>query len=164
MHNSWSLGWPIAHILPGSLGMAQESACFTIRFRGSPTAVRRALREIRDELASAGATSDQRGRIETVLAEVLNNIVEHAFSDQPNGLIEASGRRQNPGWSFQVYDSGCPLPEERLPAKNMPTVDTDFEDLPEGGFGWAMVHMLTEEISYRRYPDRNCLKFSVPDG
>ena len=143
--------------------MPRSSPRFKICFTGSPCGVRRALSQIRDELAAAGATADQKGRIETVMAEVLNNVVEHALAGQTNGLVEAHGFRQHPNWCFKVLDTGRPLPQKRLPDNGLPAVDTSLEDLPEGGFGWAMVHMLTSDISYCRLPDRNCLKFSVPD-
>lgn len=143
--------------------MPHSSPRFKICFNGSPCGVRRALSQIREELAAAGATSDQKGRIETVMAEVLNNVVEHALADQSNSLVETQGFRQHPNWCFRVIDSGRPLPQLRLPDQGLPEVDTNLEDLPEGGFGWAMVHMLTSDISYCRQPGRNCLKFSIPD-
>lgn len=143
--------------------MPRSSPRFKICFNGSPCGVRRALSQIRDELEAAGATSDQKGRIETVMAEVLNNVVEHALADQTNSLVEAHGFRQQPNWCFKVFDAGHPLPQKRLPDQGFPAVDTNLEDLPEGGFGWAMVHMLTNDISYCRLPGRNCLEFSVPD-
>lgn len=143
--------------------MPQEEPCFTIRFRGSPQGVRRALSDIRRELDAAGTLPDLMGRIETVMAEVLNNVVEHALAGEPAGLVEACGQRRQKQWHFQVKDTGHPLPQKRLPSNQMPSIDTALEDLPEGGFGWAMVHMLTRDISYCRQPGRNCLRFSVPD-
>ncbi|SHI43085.1 serine/threonine-protein kinase RsbW [Shimia gijangensis] len=143
--------------------MPQDYPRFTIQFSGTPQGVRRALSQIRSELGTAGASPDQMGRIETVMAEVLNNVVEHALAGQPNGLVETFGQRRQGDWAFQVRDSGQPLPKMRLPGEALPTVNTRREDLPEGGFGWAMVHMLTSDVSYSRQTGRNCLKFSVPD-
>jgi hypothetical protein len=36
--------------------------------------------------------------------------------------------------------------------------------LPEGGFGWDLIHALTDLIRYRRCGDCNCLAFAVKVG
>jgi serine/threonine-protein kinase RsbW len=35
--------------------------------------------------------------------------------------------------------------------------ELDLMDLPEGGFGWFMIHSLCKEISFEREHNRNCL-------
>lgn len=142
--------------------MSQASPNFKICISGTAPEVRRALAQVRDELKAADSPEDQMGRVETVLAEVLNNIVEHALVAKSSKLIEVWGQDTGSSWQFRICDTGRPLPNNQLPAKELPSIDTGFLDLPEGGFGWAMVHMLTRDLTYTRLPDRNALEFTVP--
>ncbi|WP_299348651.1 ATP-binding protein [uncultured Shimia sp.] len=142
--------------------MPQEKKCFSVRFPGSPRGVRRALLIIRAEIKSAEVDNDLLGRAETVLAEVLNNVVEHALDDKHPGLVEAKGEAVKTGWQFSVIDNGCPLPDGKIPGKALPRINTPLQDLPEGGFGWAMVHMLARDLTYQRRSGRNSLSFLIP--
>lgn len=142
--------------------MSENNICFSVTFRGSPSGVRRALRMTRAEIAASGASADMLGRVETVLAEVLNNVVEHALRDRPGEMVKASGHQKPDGWHFRINDTGCALPDGELPGSAFPKLDTAIEDLPEGGFGWAMVHLLTRDLHYCRLPGRNCLSFRIP--
>lgn len=151
-----------ARIPPGSQGMPQAKICFSVRFHGTPTEVRRNLHLIRSEVAGSGADTDLLGRVETVLAEVLNNVVEHALCDSSGQLVAVSGAKHPDGWHFDVTDTGCRLPRGEFPGKEFPNLAEDIENLPEGGFGWAMVHMLTRDLVYRRVAGRNTLSFVIP--
>ena len=153
---------PPARSSPDSDGMPDAKICFSVRFRGTPTEVRRVLRVIRCEVNASGADADMLGRIETLLAEVLNNVVEHALCDKGDQLVEVGGEQHIDGWHFRVSDCGRGLPQGELPGKEFPTLDRDTQDLPEGGFGWAMVHLLTRDLVYRRMSGRNCLSFVIP--
>ena len=142
--------------------MPQSKICFSVRFPGTPTEVRRNLRVIRSEISAHCRDEDMLGRIETVLAEVLNNVVEHALRDAGNQLIEVCGQQRSDGWHFCVCDTGCKLPKGELPGKEFPTLAEDLQDLPEGGFGWAMVHMLARDLTYCRRCGQNRLSFAIP--
>ena len=63
-----------------------------------------------------------------------------------------------------VVDNGRAMPGGVIPAGNMPAVDTDRDDLPEGGFGWAMVRVMTDDLTYRREDGENRLAFTVRAG
>lgn len=142
--------------------MPSQSPCFTIRFAGSQDGVRQALAFIVARLSRAGADADFCGRAEIVLAEVLNNIVEHALRGKACVQIEARGTRLDSGWQFIVQDPGHPMPGGAPPIGAMPGLDTGLDDLPEGGFGWAMVRLLAQQIEYSRWPQRNRLGFLIP--
>lgn len=141
--------------------MPQAKIFFSVRFRGTASGVRRALTMIRAEITAAGADADTLGRIETVLAEVLNNVVEHALSETEKAIVQVRGEAVPDGWRFQVIDPGRPLPGKTLPGQMLPRLDTPFDELPEGGFGWAMVHMLAQDLHYGRRSGQNCLSFLV---
>ena len=59
-------------------------------------------------------------------------------------------------------DNGAPMPDETLPAPKQVSTDVALEDLPEGGFGWFLIHNVTKDLSYRREEGWNYLNFSVP--
>ncbi len=142
--------------------MPSDTRCFKVRFCSTPEDVRRALALIMGKISTAGADQDFCGRTEIVLAEVLNNVVEHALSDKPSLMIETCGERCEDGWHFLVSDPGCPLPGEILPQTQLPAVETELAELPEGGFGWAMVHLLARDVEYTRLPHSNQLSFDIP--
>lgn len=132
---------------------------FTLRFPSTPTCVRRALSGICDHLAKAGANSETLSQVEIVLAEVLNNVVEHAMQHKDEGLIHIIATPVASGWRFEVTDEGVALPGGQIPCPPLPGTDRPLSDLPEGGFGWAIVNMLARDLRYVRRDGRNVLSF-----
>lgn len=95
----------------------------------------------------------------TILAEVLNNIVEHAYAGQP-GDIGISFRLSGDALAFTVTDRGGGLPGGVLPQGDLPA-ERGIEDLPEGGFGWYLIRLLAEDLVYLRIGGENRLSFVV---
>jgi serine/threonine-protein kinase RsbW len=114
---------------------------------------------------------DHRTTAEVVLAEVLNNIVEHAYADRA-GSISVAIRQTGAGLNCLVTDEGNPMPGGQLPAGNHPAQrdgmpdlqlgDLQLDDLPEGGFGWYLIRRLTRDLEYSRNGQQNWLSFVVP--
>lgn len=125
----------------------------------TPLAVRRALREVLDHSIMSGLSKDVRGTAELVLAEALNNIVEHAYGTD-DGQIELQLHQTGSRLSCDVFDAGMPMPEGELPAGLAQIIGED-DDLPEGGFGWFLIRTLTEDLTYRRIDARNHLSFKL---
>lgn len=121
-------------------------------------AVSLALRGLMRAPELAALNADGRGTAELVLAEVLNNVVEHAYARYP-GEIELRLTVTPACLHCQIIDSGLPMPEGRLPPGDPPDLG---EDLPEGGFGWNLIRTLTTGLEYRRLAGRNHLQFSLP--
>ena len=107
----------------------------------------------------ARLTGDSRGTVEIVLAEVLNNIAEHAYAAFP-GKIEISVSAHETFLFVRLVDSGLPMPGGELPGGTL-SAATEIQDLPEGGFGWSLIRSLTRELTYRREGDHNRLSFCV---
>jgi serine/threonine-protein kinase RsbW len=101
-----------------------------------------------------------RGTAEIVLAEVLNNIVEHAYSEQ-KGSISIALCDLGAGVEVVVTDQGRAFPQEQLPQGKLPPIDTTA-DLPEGGFGWYLIRTLVKDLTYRRLQSTNHLSFVLP--
>lgn len=120
--------------------------------------VRSALRQLLVAAPMQRLAEAERGTAEIVLAEVLNNIGEHAYA-RARGEIEVTIRPGPHGLACTVIDHGQSMPGSRPPAGDLPPVAAAVEDLPEGGFGWHLIRILARDLSYRRIADRNELRF-----
>jgi len=113
-------------------------------------------------LAAAKADPLLRQSAEIVLAEVLNNVVEHAYAEDGIGRVTVEIQVSQDRFDCLVQDSGQGLPPGPLPGAAMPKADLAVpQDWPEGGFGWALVRELPCNLSYRRAEGRNSLTFSI---
>ena len=105
--------------------------------------------------------------VEIVVAEVINNIIEHAHVDCA-GRIELSlfihpgPLSQAPHILCSVRDDGAGMPGEALPPGIGQCNGTAAQDsLAEGGFGWQLIRTLAQDIRYRRRDGLNQLDFCV---
>lgn len=128
---------------------------------------------VRDTLAAVGerfrheVSDDTLGRLELVLAEVMNNIAEHAAvaCAEPGckdelTLIHLCIVSHRCGLACALTDNGVSLPADCLLPRNLPQLAQ--QELPEGGFGWYLIQDLTQELCYYREDQRNFLAFRVP--
>ncbi len=106
-------------------------------------------------------TPDEAGALELALAEVLNNITEHAYSDMAPGLIALHLRHEGMGLTCRIEDHGRPMPGRVLPNVHLPGAPYRA-DFPEGGWGWALIFHLTDGLDYTRSNGRNILVFRIP--
>ena len=130
----------------------------------TPLGVRNALAEMRRKFAPAAAGPDTLGLAETVLAEVLNNVVEHAYRRGGDGPIELRLERGGNRLLVDVRDYGAPMPDGTMPGGSLPVSDGLDDDPPEGGFGWVLIRALARDLSYARNNGQNRLTFFVPLG
>src|SRR6056297_909837 len=99
---------------------------------------------------------------ELVIAEVLNNIVEHAYSDRPDGRIDMTLRFNAGHLLLEFIDSGLPMPRGTPPEGHHVDLDVARNDLPEGGFGWFLIRSLSDSLTYRREGGKNHLTLTIP--
>lgn len=125
--------------------------------------VRAALQDLFGSLGLACLPEEDRGTAEIVLAEVLNNIVEHAQARKA-GEIEVWLRHTAQGLACTVIDRGRRMPHRRLPEGVPPDLSVASGDLPEGGFGWHLIRLLATDLAYHRHGDRNELSFRLRAG
>lgn len=129
---------------------------------GTTAGVRGALAQTRQTLSVLHIPEEDLGTIEIVLAEVLNNIVEHAYPEDLAGPIDLEILKVPEGCHFCISDRGVPMPEGRPPSPMPHNLDVDPQDLPEGGFGWTLIHMLSTDLDYCHSEGRNVLTFGIP--
>jgi len=133
-----------------------------LRLASDPHSVRDGLRQLMAMSPLRDLSPDLRGSAEIVLAEVLNNIVEHAYAESA-GHIDVTLDYDHPTLAFEVTDTGLAMPSEALPVGELASVE-GCTDLPEGGFGWFLIRSLTRGLVYRRRADRNTLAFWMEAG
>lgn len=104
-------------------------------------------------------TEESRGVVEIVLAEVLNNVVEHAYATY-SGKIEVWVTRRENYLFIRLVDHGLPMPGEELPGGKL-AEPSESAELPEGGFGWFLIRTMSDDLTYRRDGDQNILSFCV---
>lgn len=123
--------------------------------------IRAALAMLAAHLAGAGIAPDHCATAELVLAEVLNNVAEHAYAGQ-GGQVAVAVLVENGGVRCRVTDRGHPMPGGEPPEGLLPAVQP--HDLPEGGFGWFLIRELSRELRYARIGGENVLSFVVPQA
>lgn len=123
--------------------------------------VRRALQDTEDTLRALSVPKDSAGSMLLVLAEVMNNVVEHAYCHM-QGTIDLTLQDAAGHIDFTVVDGGTAMPGCQLPQGAPAPIPDDKWALPEGGFGWHLIHILAEDLQYFRVNDGNVLRFSMP--
>ena len=134
-------------------------------FHGTFAHVSDHLKKLQVELERNAVEPEPRGDILIVLAEVLNNIVEHAYCAPVHGDIHltvyAHKRSDKNAVYIQTIDQGPPVPADALSGAALPSLTEYIQDMPDGGFGWFMIHTLADSINYERIDDENRFTFCV---
>ena len=142
---------------PPDLSAPQDARSLT--FTADPAAVRAALGQLLSEAPVQDLPEDDRGTVELVLAEVLNNVAEHAYAGG-SGPVEVDLFATPLGLACRIVDRGLAMPGGKLPDGGLP--DVAPPDFPEGGFGWHLIRSLTADLTYARSAGQNRLSFLIP--
>lgn len=94
-----------------------------------------------------------RDDVEIVLAEAVNNIVEHAYDGLSFGALALRISLSRQSLRIDLIDWGRPLPNLAIPTGHAP----DPESLSEGGYGWLLIRSLVSTLDYDRHADTNRL-------
>jgi len=100
-------------------------------------------------------SSIERDSVEIALTEILNNIVEHGGHTARSAPVRISWNL-SAVLEFEILDYGKAFPADECPQGAMP----DPMNLPEGGFGWGLIHLLTDDLWYERVNQKNILRFT----
>ena len=96
------------------------------------------------------------GELELVMAEVFNNVVEHAYLYAEDGEIDILVRLRNDRLRATITDKGRKF-DGPPPLKVMDVENMAFEELPEGGFGWNLIRTLMDKIEFEHKNHKNKL-------
>ena len=96
-----------------------------------------------------------------VLSELLTNIVKHAYSSSSapsqDCKIEVHARFLGQFLEVLIIDQGVELPDYVLEKAKIEFDGNDIFGLPEGGFGWSIVHSIIDQVVYQRVNNSNRL-------
>ena len=101
---------------PGSEPSRRHGVVTELSFKATFRWVRRAIHEAMDALEAHNLTAEEMASVEIVLAEALNNIVEHAYPQAAPGDVHLSLRLRGTGLLVEVRDQGRPMPNGPAPA------------------------------------------------
>ena len=135
-----------------------------LAFRATFDNVRLAIERVMENAGSLNLDVDERASVELVLAEALNNIVEHAYGSKEDGEIKLVLRHGRAGLLVEIRDNGKPMPNGRTPVGDHPNDNAILGDLPEGGFGWFLIRELARDLIYDRENGENFLIFRMAVG
>ena len=133
---------------------------FDAEFPATAADVRAQLVRVEAAFGADRCDADAASDMLIVLGEVLNNVVEHA-GVVGDGRVRVCVRHCGDRLAVEASDDGRPLPPSLLGAAPAPALDGAVDDLPEGGFGWFIIHSLVEDMTYERQDGRNRLSFSL---
>lgn len=157
-------------LTPSDSGRDPGQVIRTYLFQADAAHTRRVLAEVA-RLIAAAMGPDLAARTELVLAELINNVTEHGavpIPDHPvapidpgrNGktVIQLRIALHSDGPVCTLSDTGLAIPPACIEDRQCPIP----ANLPENGFGWPLVHKLTDRLHYVRDRGRNILSFRVP--
>ncbi|HIQ16278.1 MAG TPA: ATP-binding protein [Leucothrix sp.] len=81
-------------------------------------------------------------QLELMLVEAVNNIIEHGYTNN-SGSIEITFEISNGVITITLVDQGMPFP---LDIEDASSTMPFTEDLPEGGWGLALIDTLADEV------------------
>lgn len=95
---------------------------------------------IRGLCAPLPLLAEQVDEIELSVVETLNNIVKHAYSEQPGKRIEIIWSLQNDTLEIAIMNWGKPI--KRNPPSDLPAADS------ENGRGWYIIKSCVDRFAY----------------
>jgi serine/threonine-protein kinase RsbW len=114
---------------------------------------------VRDGAAAAGVDTQEFGKLELVLEEILINVARYAYTPE-TGAVEVTCAPAGPHKiRIEIADFGRVFnPLEADP----PDLSRGLADRPIGGLGVFLVRSMVDSIDYRREQGRNILSFVFP--
>jgi serine/threonine-protein kinase RsbW len=114
------------------------------------------VNHISEWLCAHCVAQDPIEELELVLAEALNNVVEHAYLYAEDGEIDILVRLRQDKLDVTITDKGCKF-DGPPPLKDKDVENMGFEELPEGGFGWNLIRTLTDNVEFEHKDKQNRL-------
>ena len=152
---------PLGHVSADPPATAAGGVLSRTAFRATFDNVRLAVERAMQTLSPLQLDADDVNSVELILAEALNNVVEHAYPPGQPGNVKLVLRHGRAGVLIEIRDTGKPMPNGRTPLGLHPLEKTPEDALPEGGYGWFLIRQLARDVVYDRENGENFLIFRV---
>ena len=104
---------------------------------------------------------DKADDVQIVLLEAINNIVEHGHVNRFPSRVLLTIRESSDHVRLRLIDHGHSYPKGVIPGGKFPELPENTSQIPEGGFGWPLIHALSTKISYKRRLGANTLEITL---
>jgi len=113
---------------------------------------------VREGAVAAGIATDELGKLDLILEEVLMNVARYAYTEG-SGEVEVRYMAEKGRLRVEIIDSGIVF--NPLEADS-PDLSRGLVDRPIGGLGVFLIKNMVETVHYRRENDQNVLTFTFP--
>ena len=111
------------------------------------------IREFVGEIARTGGFSDKDVyNIQLATDEAASNIIEHAYENQPDGILDLSCGIRSDVITIILIDHGESFDPSDVPP---PDLKADLSDRKIGGLGLFLMRKLMDEVHYESRPDKS---------
>ena len=111
------------------------------------------IREFVGEIARQGGFSEKDVyNIQLATDEAASNMIEHAYEDIPDGVIDLSCGMEGEQIRIVLIDYGEPFDPSAIP---LPDLKADLSDRKIGGLGIFLMRKLMDEVHYEPKPDKS---------
>lgn len=141
-------------------GVVLTNTTFPATFEAVRAAIGTALRA----LSPLDFSEEEEGSVQLLLAEALNNVVEHSYAPHESGKVTLILRHGRAGLLVEIRDLGKPMPNGRVPIGENPSEGSEPRVVAEGGFGWFLIRELARDLIYDRRDGENFLIFRMAIG
>ena len=97
-------------------------------------------------------------KINVLIEEIVVNIVNYAFNNTTEGVIDIEIDTSDDKMFFKISDNGIPF--DPLKAKE-PDISAPLENRNIGGLGIFFVKQIAKDISYSYQNNRNCISLVI---
>ena len=118
--------------------------------------VRDILERMAEEVNAAQGAAFAFFPISLVVAEVLNNSIQHGVNFKSSGHLRVRHLSCQNCIEITLIDTGCAYPPPEMPS------GTDPLNPSESGYGWMIILQLCTRIQYRHKSGRNLLRLCLP--
>jgi serine/threonine-protein kinase RsbW len=111
------------------------------------------IREFVGEIARKGGFSDKDVyNIQLATDEAASNIIEHAYENMPDGILELSCGLNKDTITIMLVDHGESFDPSEVP---LPDLKADLSDRKIGGLGIFLMRKLMDEVTYEPRPNKS---------
>ena len=111
------------------------------------------IREFVGDIARKGGFSDKDVyNIQLATDEAASNIIEHAYENMPDGVLELSCGMKGDVITIILTDHGESFDPSEVP---VPDLKADLSDRKIGGLGIFLMRKLMDEVHYEPGPDKS---------